>query len=85
MYKRQGTTVTNGADSTATTAASTRVTNANGNTKYAADGVRINTTGKNPVSLTDAGLDNGNNVIKNVASGHVNLSLIHIYNWCRNR
>ena len=27
---------------------------------------------KNPVSLTDAGLDNGNNVIKNVASGHVN-------------
>ena len=67
-----GTTVTNGADSTATTAAGTTVTNANGNTKYVADGVRINITGKNPVSLTDAGLDNGNNVIKNVASGHVN-------------
>ena len=67
-----GTTVTNGADSTATTAAGTTVTNANGNTNYAADGVRINITGKNPVSLTDAGLDNGNNVIKNVASGHVN-------------
>ena len=65
-------TIANGADSTATTAAGTTVTNANGNTKYAADGVRINTTGKNPVSLTDAGLDNGNNVIKNVASGHVN-------------
>ena len=65
-------TIANGADSTATTAAGTTVTNANGNTKYAADGVRINTTGKDPVSLTDAGLDNGNNVIKNVASGHVN-------------
>ena len=65
-------TIANGADSTATTAAGTTVTNANGNTKYAADGVRINTIGKNPVSLTDAGLDNGNNVIKNVASGHVN-------------
>ena len=65
-------TIANGTDSTATTAAGTTVTNANGNTKYAAEGVRINTTGKNPVSLTDAGLDNGNNVIKNVASGHVN-------------
>ena len=65
-------TIVNGTDSTATTAAGTTVTNANGNTNYAADGVRINTTGKNPVSLTDAGLDNGNNVIKNVASGHVN-------------
>ena len=64
--------INNGADSTATTAAGTTVTSANGNTNYAADGVRINTTGKNPVSLTDAGLDNGNNVIKNVASGHVN-------------
>ena len=65
-------TIANGTDSTATTAAGTTVTNANGNTNYAADGVRINTTGKKPVSLTDAGLDNGNNVIKNVASGHVN-------------
>ena len=65
-------TIANGADSTATTAAGTIVTNANGNTNYAADGVRINTTGKDPVSLTDAGLDNGNNIIKNVASGHVN-------------
>ena len=67
-----GNTVANGANSTATTAAGTTVTTANGNTNYAADGVRINTTGKTPVSLTDAGLDNGNNVIKNVASGHVN-------------
>ena len=67
-----GTTITNGANSTATTATGNTVTSANGNTKYASDGVRINTTGKNPVSLTDAGLDNGNNVIKNIASGHVN-------------
>ena len=67
-----GNTVANGANSTATTAAGTTATTANGNTNYAADGVRINTTGKTPVSLTDAGLDNGNNVIKNVASGHVN-------------
>ena len=65
-------TIANGADYTTTTAAGTTVTSANGNTNYAADGVRINSTGKNPVSLTDTGLDNGNNVIKNVASGHVN-------------
>ena len=67
-----GNIVADGANSTAITAAGTTVTTANGNTNYAADGVRINTTGKTPVSLTDAGLDNGNNVIKNVASGHVN-------------
>ena len=67
-----GNIVADGANSTVITAAGTTVTTANGNTNYAADGVRINTTGKTPVSLTDAGLDNGNNVIKNVASGHVN-------------
>ncbi|MFR2874560.1 MAG: beta strand repeat-containing protein [Veillonella atypica] len=67
-----GNTVVDGTKSTATTVDGTTVTSANGNTKYAADGVHINTTGKTPVSLTDAGLDNGNNVIKNVASGHVN-------------
>ena len=67
-----GNIVADGANSTAITAAGTTVTTANGNTNYAADGVRINTTGKTPVSLTDAGLDNGNNVIKNVASGYVN-------------
>ena len=67
-----GNTVVDSAKSTATTADGTTVTTANGNTNYTADGVRINTTGKTPVSLTDAGLDNGNNVIKNVASGHVN-------------
>ena len=67
-----GNTVADGTKSTATTVDGTTVTSANGNTKYAADGVHINTTGKTPVSLTDAGLDNGNNVIKNVASGHVN-------------
>ena len=67
-----GNTVVDGTKSTATTSDGTTVTYANGNTKYAADGVRINITGKNPVSLTDVGLDNGNNVIKNVASGHVN-------------
>ena len=67
-----GNIVADGANSTAITAAGTTVTTANGNTNYAADGVRINTTGKTPVSLTDTGLDNGNNVIKNVASGHVN-------------
>ena len=59
-----GNIVADGANSTAITAAGTTVTTANGNTNYAADGVRINTTGKTPVSLTDAGLDNGNNVIK---------------------
>ena len=38
--------IANGANTTATTAQVPTVTNANGNTKYAADGVRINTTGK---------------------------------------
>ena len=63
---------TDGTKTNTSTAAGNTIVDGGKSTATTADGVRINTTGKAPVSLTDAGLDNGNNVIKNVASGHVN-------------
>ena len=63
---------TDGTKTNTSTAAGNTIVDSGKSTATTADGVRINTTGKAPVSLTDAGLDNGNNVIKNVASGHVN-------------
>ena len=65
-------TQTDGTKTNTSTAAGNTIVDGGKSTATTADGVRINTTGKVPVSLTDAGLDNGNNVIKNVASGHVN-------------
>ena len=65
-------TQTDGTKTNTSTAAGNTIVDGGKSTATTADGVRINTTGKAPVSLTDAGLDNGNNVIKNVASGHVN-------------
>ena len=63
---------TDGTKTNTSTAAGNTIVDGGKTTATTADGVRINTTGKALVSLTDAGLDNGNNVIKNVASGHVN-------------
>ena len=65
-------TQTDGTKTNRSTAAGNTVADGGKSTATTADGVRITTTGKAPVSLTDVGLDNGNNVIKNVASGHVN-------------
>ncbi|WP_308511479.1 ESPR-type extended signal peptide-containing protein [uncultured Veillonella sp.] len=65
-----GTTITDGAKTNTSTADSTVIDDGNGNnTALTKDGVTITTTGKDKVSLTGNGLDNGNNKIVNVADG----------------
>ena len=65
-----GTTITDGAKTNTSTADSTVIDDGNGNnTVLTKDGVTITTTGKDKVSLTGNGLDNGNNKIVNVADG----------------
>ena len=65
-----GTTITDGTKTNTSTADSTVIDNGNGNnTALTKDGVTITTAGKDKVSLTGNGLDNGNNKIVNVADG----------------
>ena len=65
-----GTTITDGTKTNTSTADSTVIDDGNGNnTALTKDGVTITTTGKDKVSLTGNGLDNGNNKIVNVADG----------------
>ena len=65
-----GTTITDGAKTNTSTADSTVIDDGNGNnTALTKDGVTITTAGKDKVSLTGKGLDNGNNKIVNVADG----------------
>ena len=65
-----GTTITDGAKTNTSTANSTVIDDGNGNnTALTKDGVTITTVGKDKVSLTGNGLDNGNNKIVNVADG----------------
>ena len=65
-----GTTITDGAKTNTSTADSTVINDGNGNnTALTKDGVTITTVGKDKVSLTGNGLDNGNNKIVNVADG----------------
>ena len=65
-----GTTITDGAKTNTATADSTVINDGNGNnTALTKDGVTITTAGKDTVSLTGNGLDNGNNKIVNVADG----------------
>ena len=65
-----GTTITDGAKTNTSTADSTVINDGNGNnTALTKDGVTITTAGKDKVSLTGDGLDNGNNKIANVADG----------------
>ena len=65
-----GTTITDGAKTNTATADSTVIDDGNGNnTALTKDGVTITTAGKDKVSLTGNGLDNGNNKIVNVADG----------------
>ena len=65
-----GTTITDGAKTNTATADSTVINDGNGNnTALTKDGVTITTAGKDKVSLTGNGLDNGNNKIVNVADG----------------
>ena len=63
-------TQTAGTKTNTSTADSTVIDDGNGNnTALTKDGVTITATGKNPVSLTKDGLDNGGNKISNIADG----------------
>ena len=65
-----GTKITDGTKTNTSTADSTVIDDGNGNnTALTKDGVTITTAGKDNVSLTGNGLDNGNNKIVNVADG----------------
>ena len=65
-----GTTITDGTKTNTSTADSTVIDDGNGNnTTLTKDGITITTAGKDKVSLTGNGLDNGNNKIVNVADG----------------
>ena len=65
-----GTTITDGTKTNTSTADSTVIDDGNGNnTALTKDGVTITAAGKNPVSLTKDGLDNGGNKISNIADG----------------
>ena len=65
-----GTTITDGTKTNTSTADSTVIDDGNGNnTALTKDGVAITAAGKNPVSLTKDGLDNGGNKISNIADG----------------
>ena len=65
-----GTKITDGTKTNTSTADSTVIDDGNGNnTALTKDGVTITTVGKDNVSLTGNGLDNGNNKIVNVADG----------------
>ena len=65
-----GTKITDGTKTNTSTADSTVIDDGNGNnTALTKDGVTITAAGKNPVSLTKDGLDNGGNKISNIADG----------------
>ena len=65
-----GTTITDGTKTNTSTADSTVIDDGNdNNTTLTKDGITITTAGKDKVSLTGNGLDNGNNKIVNVADG----------------
>ena len=65
-----GTKITDGTKTNTSTADSTVIDDGNGNnTALTKDGVTITTSGKDSVSLTKDGLDNGGNKISNIADG----------------
>ena len=65
-----GTKITDGTKTNTSTADSTVIDDGNGNkTALTKDGVTITTSGKDPVSLTKDGLDNGGNKISKIADG----------------
>ena len=65
-----GTKITDGTKTNTSTADSTVIDDGNGNnTALTKDGITITASGKNPVSLTKDGLDNGGNKISNIADG----------------
>ena len=65
-----GTKITDGTKTNTSTADSTVIDDGNGNkTALTKDGVTITAVGKDPVSLTKDGLDNGSNKISKIADG----------------
>ena len=65
-----GTKITDGTKTNTSTADSTVIDDGNGNkTSLTKDGVTITAAGKDPVSLTKDGLNNGGNKISNIADG----------------
>ena len=65
-----GTKITDGTKTNTSTADSTVIDDGNGNnTALTKDGVTITTSGKDPVSLTKDGLNNGGNKISDIADG----------------
>ena len=65
-----GTKITDGTKTNTSTADSTVIDDGNGNnTALTKDGVTITTSGKDPVSLTKDGLNNGGNKISNIGDG----------------
>ena len=77
----KGATVKNAAgDTTKVNATGTTVADSTGNNKadYTKDGVTITKLGKDTVSLTYDGLNNGNNKIVNVATGTANTDAVNV-------
>ena len=77
----KGATVKNAAgDTTKVNATGTTVADSTGNNKseYTKDGVTITKLGKDTVSLTHDGLNNGNNKIVNVAAGTANMDAVNV-------
>ena len=65
-----GTKITDGTKTNTSTADSTVIDDGNGNnTALTKDGITITASGKDPVSLTKDGLNNGGNKISNIADG----------------
>ena len=74
-----GTKITDGTKTNTSTADSTVIDDGNGNnTALTKDGVTITAAGKNPVSLTKDGLDNGGNKISNIADGTADTDAVNV-------
>ena len=74
-----GTKITDGTKTNTSTADSTVIDDGNGNkTALTKDGVTITAAGKDPVSLTKDGLNNGGNKISNIADGTDDTNAVNV-------
>ena len=74
-----GTTITDGAKTNTSTADKNVINDGAGNkSTFTKDGITITKTGKDTVSLTSNGLDNGKNKIVNVAAGVANTDAVNV-------
>ena len=75
-----GTKITDGTKTNTSTADSTVIDDGNGNnTALTKDGVTITASGKDPVSLTKDGLNNGGNKISNIADGTDDTDAVNVH------